>query len=131
MDALGIREFFFKQTMNCQTVVFPLEKIHSSLLICNQFCLKCSGEWFFLTDSGEKSETLIRYPYHNCEENFQFWKLWSNLCSRRWLILDEVVSLPNSFVVVTIKKTSWGGFKKFEDIAFENTQTFSAPNARI
>ena len=37
----------------------------------------------------------------------------------------------NSFVVVTIKKTSWGGSKKFEDIAFENTQTFSVPNGKI
>ena len=32
---------------------------------------------------------------------------------------------------VTIKKTSWGGSKKFEDIAFENTQTFSVPNGKI
>ena len=37
----------------------------------------------------------------------------------------------NSFVVVTIKKTSWSGSKKIEDIAFENTQTFSVPNSRI
>ena len=37
----------------------------------------------------------------------------------------------NSFVVVTIIKTAWGGSNKFEDIAFENTQTFSVPNGRI
>ena len=30
-------------------------------------------------------------------------------------------------MVVAIKKTSW----KFEDIAFENTQTFSVPNGKI
>ena len=34
-------------------------------------------------------------------------------------------------MVVTIKKTSWAGSKKFEDIAFENTQTFSVPNGKI
>ena len=38
---------------------------------------------------------------------------------------------PNSFLVVTIKETSWGGSNKFEDIAFENTQTFSVPNGKI
>ena len=37
----------------------------------------------------------------------------------------------NSFVLVKIGKTSWGGSKKFEDIDFENTQTFSVPNDRI
>ena len=37
----------------------------------------------------------------------------------------------NSFVVATIKKTSWGGSKKFEDIAFKDTQTFSFPNGKI
>ena len=40
------------------------------------------------------------------------------------------IETSNSFVVVTIKKTSWGGSKKFEDIAFENTQTFSLRMAR-
>ena len=73
MDVLKIREFFSSQTMNCQIVAFLLEKIHSSLLICNQFCLECSGEWFFyhqIRDSGEKSEALIRYPYHNCKEDY-------------------------------------------------------------
>ena len=34
-------------------------------------------------------------------------------------------------MIVTIKKTFWGGSKKFEDIAFENTQTFSVLNSRI
>ena len=34
-------------------------------------------------------------------------------------------------MVVRIKKTSWGGSDKFEDIAFENTQTFSVPNGKI
>ena len=34
-------------------------------------------------------------------------------------------------MVVTIKKTSWCWSKKFEDIDFENTQTFSVPNGRI
>ena len=42
----------------------------------------------------------------------------------------ENIETSNSFVVVTIKKTSWGGSKKFEDIAFENTQTFSLRMAR-
>ena len=37
----------------------------------------------------------------------------------------------NSFVVVTIEKTSWSGSKNSEDIAFENTKTFSVPNSRI
>ena len=39
--------------------------------------------------------------------------------------------LSNSHVVVTIKETSWGGSKKYEDIAFENTQTFSVLNSKI
>ena len=43
----------------------------------------------------------------------------------------EKSETSNSFVVVTIKKTSWGGSKKFEDIDFENTQTFSVPNDKI
>ena len=34
----------------------------------------------------------------------------------------ESIETCNSFVVVTIKESSWGGSKKFEDIAFENTQ---------
>ena len=38
--------FFSNQTMNCQIIVFLFKKIHSSLLICNQLCLGCSGEWF-------------------------------------------------------------------------------------
>ena len=37
----------------------------------------------------------------------------------------------SSFVVVTIRKTSWDGSKKFEDIAFENTPNFCVPNGRI
>lgn len=32
---------------------------------------------------------------------------------------------------VTVKKASWGGFGKSEDIAFENTSTSSVPNGRI
>ena len=45
MDALRKNEGVFSdQTMNCQTVAFLLKKIHSSLLICSQFCLECSGE---------------------------------------------------------------------------------------
>ena len=43
----------------------------------------------------------------------------------------ENIETSNSFVVVTIKKTSSGGSQKFEDIAFENTQTFGAPNGKI
>ena len=43
----------------------------------------------------------------------------------------ENIETSNSFVVVTIKKTFWGGSKKFEDIAFENTQTFSVPTGKI
>ena len=39
--------FSLNHSTNCQAVVFSLMKIHSSLLICNQFCLECSGEWFF------------------------------------------------------------------------------------
>ena len=34
-------------------------------------------------------------------------------------------------MIAAIKKTSWGGSKKFEDISFENTQTFSVPNGKI
>ena len=58
-------------------------------------------------------------------------------CSGEWLfhyqIMDsrENIETSNSFVVATIKKTSWGGYKKFEDIAFENTQTFSVLNGKI
>ena len=90
--------FFSNQAMNCQTVAFLLKTIHSSLLIFNQLCLECSGEWLVyhqIMESGEKSET------------------------------------SNSFVVVTIKKTSGGGSKKFEDITFKNTQTFSVPSGKI
>ena len=43
----------------------------------------------------------------------------------------EKSDTSNSFVIVTIKKTSWGGPKKFEDIAFKNTQTFNVPNGKI
>ena len=43
----------------------------------------------------------------------------------------ENIETSKSFVVVTIEKTSWGGSKKFEDISFENTQTFSVPNGKI
>ena len=43
----------------------------------------------------------------------------------------ENIERANSFVVVTIKKTSRSGSIKFEDIAFENTQTFSFPNGKI
>ena len=60
VDALRIGTFYLNQTMNCQTVVFLLKKLHSSLLICNQFFLGCSGEWFFyheIRDNREKSET--------------------------------------------------------------------------
>ena len=34
-------------------------------------------------------------------------------------------------MVVTVKKTSWGGSNKFEDIAFENTKTLDVLNVRI
>ena len=41
MDALRKNEGVFSdQTMNCQIVAFLLKKIHSSLLIFNQFCLE-------------------------------------------------------------------------------------------
>ena len=42
----------------------------------------------------------------------------------------ENIETSNSFVVVTIKKSSWGGSKKFENIAFENTETFSLRMSR-
>ena len=34
-------------------------------------------------------------------------------------------------MIVAVKKTSWSGSNKFEDIAFENTKTFGVPNDRI
>ena len=37
----------------------------------------------------------------------------------------------NSFMVVRVKKTYWGGPNRFEDIAFENIKTFGIPNGRI
>ena len=43
----------------------------------------------------------------------------------------ENIGTSNSFVVLAIKKTSWCGSKKIEEIAFENTQTFSVPNGKI
>ena len=43
----------------------------------------------------------------------------------------EKSETSNSFVVVTIKNTSWGGSEKFEDVALENIQTFSIPNGKI
>ena len=70
MDALRIWEFSLSQTMNCQTVVFLLKKAHSSLLICSQFCLECSGEWFFyhqIRDSGEKTKGAIKVIYEFME----------------------------------------------------------------
>ena len=60
MDALRITEFFFESSNELPDSGVSVKKIHLSLLICNQFCLGCSGEWF----SGEKSGKLIRYPYH-------------------------------------------------------------------
>ena len=115
MAAYRIRlGFFSNQTMNCQAVVFLLKKIHSSIFICNQICLGTSGERFFyhrIRDSGEKSEKLIRYPYQ----------------SR----VVKSCHQSNFFVAVTVKKTSWGGSKKFEDIASEKIKTFSVSNSRI
>ena len=43
----------------------------------------------------------------------------------------ENIETSSSFVVVTIKTTSWGESKKFEDNAFENTQTFSVLNGKF
>ena len=43
----------------------------------------------------------------------------------------ENIETSSSFVVVTIKKLSWGESKTCEDNAFENTQTFSIPNGKI
>ena len=51
-----------------------------------------------------------------------------NLQSVLFRVLRRVV--VENKVVVTIKKTAWGGSRKFEDIAFENTKTFSIPNSR-
>ena len=34
-------------------------------------------------------------------------------------------------MVVTTKKTSWGGSNKFEDIEIENANTFDVPNSRV
>ena len=93
-----MREFFLKSNNELPIVAFLLKRIYSSLLICNELCLECSGGRLFhlqIMDRGENIE------------------------------------MSNSFVVVTIKKSSWGGFKKFEDIAFENSQTFSVPNGKI
>ena len=61
MDALGIRECLSNQTMNCQTVVFLLKKIHLYLLICNQFCLECSGEWLFYHQIRDSEEKVRRF----------------------------------------------------------------------
>ena len=81
MDGYGY--FFSNQTMNCQIIVFLLKKIHSSLLICNQFCLGCSGEWFSyhkIRESGgggggsEKKLISIFLPQLQ-RGLMQFWKL--------------------------------------------------------
>ena len=72
MDALRIKEFFFKSNNELPNSNVSIKE-DSSLLICNQFCLECSGEWLFyqqIRDSGEKSEALIRYPYHSCQEDY-------------------------------------------------------------
>ena len=39
--------------MNCQTVAFLLEKIHLSLLICNEFSLGCSGVVLLLSNKRQ------------------------------------------------------------------------------
>ena len=75
MDVLRIKKFFSNHTMNCQTVVLLLKKIHRSLLICNKFCLGCSREWFFydqIMDSGEKTVvTVVPFNYKWEESIFQ------------------------------------------------------------
>ena len=91
-------EFFVKSNNELPIVAFLLKKIHSSLLVCNQRYLECSGEWLF------------QHQIMDSREN---------------------IEASNSFAVVAIKKTSWGGSKKSEDIAFENTQTFSVLNGKI
>ena len=96
MDELRIRKFFSNQTMNCQTVVFLLKKIHSSLSICNQFHL---GRVILL--SSNKREWIKKWELDSISIPqlqrglMQFWKLWLNLCSHRWLSLtrSRVISL--------------------------------------
>ena len=62
----------------------------------------------------------------------QLWKLWLNLCSRRWLSPREsrVINLIPLWLQ-QLKKPLGSGSNKFNDIAFETTQTFSVPNGRI
>ena len=75
MNVLRIKKLFSNHTMNCQTVVLLLKKIHRSLLICNKFCLGCSWERFFydqITDSGEKTVvTVVPLNYKWEESIFQ------------------------------------------------------------
>ena len=71
--------------MNYLTVAFLLKKIHSSLLICNQFCLECSGEWLFyrqIRDSHKKSET---------KRINKILKRWDKMLKVRLLLMKEQV----------------------------------------
>ena len=136
MDALRIREFFSNSdnellnrnvsikedsfvSINLQSIFFRVLR-RVILLSSNK------GQWRKKWDVDSTSIPQLQKGL------IQFWKLWLNLCSRRWLSPrpNRIISLILLWLQ-QLKKTSWGGSNKFEDNAFENRKTFSVTNCGI
>ena len=72
MDALRIREFFFKSNNELPNSSVSIREDSFVSINLQSILFKVLKRVIFFNGQWRKSETLIRYQYHNCEENFQF-----------------------------------------------------------
>ena len=72
----------------------------------------------------KKGETDSIFTPQLQRKLMQFRKLWSNLCSPKWIS-------PRRSRVSSLISTFWGGANVFDNVAFKNNKTFGVLNGKI
>ena len=67
MDALRIREFFFKSNNELPNSSVSIREDSIASINLQSILFRVLRRVILLSPSLIKSETLIRYPYHNCK----------------------------------------------------------------
>ena len=133
MDALRIKEFFFESKNELPNSSISVKEVSFVYINLQSILLRVVRRLILLSSNkGQKSEKLILDHITTTKKIKAVLKIMIEFMFTQ-MAQSQTKSChqSNSFVIVTVKKTSWSGSNKFEDIAFQNTKTFSVPNGRI
>ena len=112
-DALRVREFFFKSNNELPNISISFEEDSFVSINWQSILFRVLRRVILLLSNNRQWRRKWEVDSISIPQLqrglIRFWKLWLNLCSRRWLSprRSRVISL-NIFVVVTVKKIFLG-----------------------